>query len=85
MASIFPTTLTLAERNTNVNGTITSYFFIGASIGAMTIPWFVGTQFEQNGSQAVMIIIFGCLVLASIVYALLMRQIQKAEPAQVPS
>lgn len=85
MASIFPTTLTLAERNTNVNGTITSYFFIGASIGAMTIPWFVGSQFEQNGSQAVMIIIFGCLVLASIVYAMLVRQIQKADPAQVTS
>lgn len=85
MASIFPTTLTLAERNTNVSGAITSYFFIGASIGAMTIPWFVGSQFEQNGSQAVMIIIFGCLVLASMVYALLMRQIQKADSAQVTS
>ena len=85
MASIFPTTLTLAERNTNVSGAVTSYFFIGASIGAMTIPWFVGSQFELNGTQAVMIIIFGCLVLASIVYALLMRQIQNADPAQVPS
>jgi FHS family Na+ dependent glucose MFS transporter 1 len=85
MASIFPTTLTLAERNTNVSGSVTSYFFVGASIGAMTIPWFVGRQFAQNGPQAIMIIVFACLLLASIVYALLMRQINIAHPAQVTS
>jgi len=85
MASIFPTTLTLAERNTNVSGAVTSYFFVGASIGAMTIPWFMGRQFEQDGPQAIMMIVFGCLVLASIVYTLLMRQIQKAHPTQITS
>jgi MFS transporter, FHS family, Na+ dependent glucose transporter 1 len=82
MASIFPTTLTLAERNTNVSGSVTSYFFVGASLGGMTIPWLVGRQFEQSGSQAVMVIIFGCLILASAVYALLMRQIKVAHVAQ---
>ena len=85
MASIFPTTLTLAERNTNVSGSVTSYFFVGASLGGMTIPWLVGRQFEQNGSQAVMVIVFGCLVLASAVYGLLMRQIKVAHAAQAAS
>ena len=85
MASIFPTTLTLAERNTNVSGSVTSYFFVGASIGGMTIPWLVGRQFDQSGSQAVMVIIFGCLVLASVVYGLLMRQIKVAHAAQATS
>ena len=85
MASVFPTTLTLAERNTNVSGSVTSYFFVGASIGAMTIPWFVGRQFEQNGPQAIMIIIFACLVMTSVVYGLLMRQIQRVHPAQTTS
>lgn len=85
MASIFPTTLTMAERNTNVSGAVTSYFFVGASLGGMTIPWLVGRQFEQSGSQAVMVIIFGCLVVASAVYALLMRQIKVAHAAQAPS
>jgi MFS transporter, FHS family, Na+ dependent glucose transporter 1 len=82
MASIFPTTLTLAERNTNVSGAVTSYFFAGASLGGMTIPWLVGRQFAQSGPQAILLIIFGCLVLASFVYALLMRQILVAHPAQ---
>ena len=85
MPSIFPTTLTLAERNTNVSGAVTSYFFVGASIGGMTIPWFVGRQFEQSGPQAIMMIIFGCLLLASVVYGLLMRQILVAHPAQLKS
>lgn len=85
MSPIFPTTLTLAERNTNVSGSVTSYFFAGASLGGMTIPWLVGQQFEQSGSQAVMVIIFGCLLLASVVYALLMRQIKVAHIAQAQS
>lgn len=85
MASIFPTTLTLAERNTNVSGSVTSYFFVGASLGGMTIPWFIGRQFEQSGPQAVMTIIFVCLILAFAVYGLLMRQIRVAHPAQLDS
>lgn len=75
MASVFPTILTLAERNTNVSGAVTSYFFVGASIGAMTIPWLIGHQFEQNGAQDIIRITFGSLVLASLVYLVLMRQI----------
>ncbi|PIE81576.1 MAG: hypothetical protein CSA11_04370 [Chloroflexi bacterium] len=84
MASIFPTTLTLAERNTTVSGSVTSYFFIGASLGAMSLPWLFGRQLDQNGPQAIMVLVFACLVLEFIVYSLLMHQIQR-EKIQAPS
>lgn len=51
-ASLFPTTLILAERHLHVQGKTTSYFFMGASLGAMTIPWFIGQRFEAVGPQA---------------------------------
>ncbi len=75
MASVFPTTLSLAERHLHVSGKTTSYFFVGASLGGMTIPWFIGQRFEAVGPLATMTIIFICLVAATAVFGLLMRQI----------
>ncbi len=42
MASIFPTTLSLAESRLHITGQITSWFFVGASLGGMTVPWIIG-------------------------------------------
>ena len=46
IASIFPTIFTLAERRMTLTGTITSWFFVGASTGAMFFPWLMGQLFE---------------------------------------
>lgn len=75
MASVFPTTLSLAERHLHVSGKTTSYFFVGASLGGMSIPWIIGQLFEVVGPVATMRIIFLCLTAATAVFALLMRQI----------
>lgn len=79
MASVFPTTLSLAERHLHVSGKTTSYFFVGASLGGMSIPWFIGQQFEAVGPLATMIIIFICLVASLAVFGILMRQINARE------
>ena len=39
MASIFPTTLVLAERRMPLNGRVTGWFFVGAGAGGMGLPW----------------------------------------------
>jgi MFS transporter, FHS family, Na+ dependent glucose transporter 1 len=54
MASIFPTTLSLAERRMAITGNITGWFFVGASAGGMTIPWVVGQLFERIAPIVVM-------------------------------
>ncbi len=79
MASVFPTTLSLAERHLHVSGKTTSYFFVGASLGGMTIPWFIGQRFEAVGPLATMTIIFTCLVASLAVFGILMRLINARE------
>jgi len=58
MASVFPTTLNLAERRMTITGRVMGWFFVGASVGAMFLPWFVGQWFESVGPGVVMAIIF---------------------------
>jgi MFS transporter, FHS family, Na+ dependent glucose transporter 1 len=53
LASIFPTTLSLAERNMPITGQTTGLFFVGASVGAMTMPWLMGVLLEKISPQAI--------------------------------
>ncbi len=69
MASIFPTTLTLAERNMTVTGKVTGWFFVGAGAGGMVLPWVIGQLFERVGPTVMMIAIFSNVILAVAVFA----------------
>jgi FHS family Na+ dependent glucose MFS transporter 1 len=64
MASIFPTTISLAERRMTVTGQVTGWFFVGASAGGMVLPWLIGQFFEGVGPQVVMMVLWVDLALA---------------------
>jgi FHS family Na+ dependent glucose MFS transporter 1 len=68
MASIFPTTLSLAERRMAITGQTNSWFFVGASIGGMVLPWLIGQLFESMGPRITMVTIMIDLTLAVGVY-----------------
>ena len=53
LAAVFPTTLTLAARHMPVTGWVNSWFFAGASIGGMCLPWVVGQFFDSRGPRVV--------------------------------
>lgn len=72
MASIFPTTLSLAERHMPISGRVTGWFFAGASVGGMTLPWLIGQLFETIGPQVTMLAIMVALVAAVAVFIALM-------------
>lgn len=74
VASMFPTVMTLAERCLEVSGRITSRFVIGSALGGMLPPWLVGQLFETTGPKAVILTIFGFLVVQGLVFALLMKK-----------
>jgi FHS family Na+ dependent glucose MFS transporter 1 len=57
MASIFPTAISLAERRVPITGQVTGWFLVGASIGAMLLPWLIGQLFESVGPQITMLAI----------------------------
>jgi len=63
MASIFPVTISLAERRMAITGQTTSWFFVGVGLGSMLLPWLIGQLIEPIGPQITMIIILVTLVL----------------------
>jgi FHS family Na+ dependent glucose MFS transporter 1 len=78
MASIFPTTISLAESRLAITGQVTSWFFVGASLGGMSVPWLIGQLFESVGPQVAMLIIMADLVTAVGVFAAMMLSARRA-------
>ena len=78
MASIFPTTLSLAESRLHITGQMTSWFFVGSSLGGMTVPWIIGQLFEPVGPFATMMTITTALALMVGVFVAMMLAARKA-------
>jgi MFS transporter, FHS family, Na+ dependent glucose transporter 1 len=58
MASFFATLMSLAESKLHVSGEITGLFLVGAGLGGMFLPWFIGQTFTSIGPQIMPIVIF---------------------------
>ncbi|MCL6430556.1 MAG: MFS transporter, partial [Anaerolineae bacterium] len=69
IASLFPTSLSFAERSLTISGRVTGWFLMGASIGGMSLPWLIGQLFERMGPHITMVLIFADVVLAALVLA----------------
>lgn len=81
IASTFPTILTFAGRHMTITGAVTGWFFVGASLGGMILPWAIGQLFERIGPISVMIVIGGAVVMAFVVFALILMQIRRDKVA----
>ena len=64
MGSVFPTTLGLVEERIGTTGRRTSWFLVGASLGAMVFPWAVGQLFDTIGPIGLMFVVLGSLLAA---------------------
>jgi FHS family Na+ dependent glucose MFS transporter 1 len=62
MASIFPTMLSFSGRRMTITGQVTGWFFAGASLGGMSLPWLIGQFIESIGPQVMMIAILAALI-----------------------
>lgn len=74
MAAIFPTLISFAERRMLVTGQVAGWFLVGASMGAMTVPWLMGRAFDAFGPAAFQPILLIDLLLALLIFFLLMRR-----------
>jgi len=77
MASVFPTMLSFAARRMTTTGTVTAWFLVGSSIGAMLMPWIIGQLFVPVGPQVVMLVIGIDLLLALGVFTALTLRTSK--------
>lgn len=80
MASIFPTTLTLAERRMTITGRVTGWFIVGASAGSMLLPWLIGQLFESAGPRSTMCVVVAALALAVLVIVSILRSFRAKVP-----
>lgn len=64
IASIFPTMISMAERRLAITGRVTGWFFVGASLGGMSLPWLIGQLFESIGPRVTMSVILIDLLVA---------------------
>jgi FHS family Na+ dependent glucose MFS transporter 1 len=80
MASIFPVTISLAERRMTITGQITSMFFIGVGLGSMFLPWLIGQLIEPIGPQIAMIVILITLVLNFLVFLAMLGYSKRLMP-----
>ena len=63
IASVFPSTISLANKYMHMSGTITGLTFLGGNTGTLFIPWILGRVFESFGGKVVLIGILIDLVL----------------------
>jgi MFS transporter, FHS family, Na+ dependent glucose transporter 1 len=80
MATVFPTTLALAERHMTITGRVTGWLLVGASTGGMFLPWFIGQLFDVYGPYATMriMVVDFCLALGVLVLVIKARGSQAA-------
>lgn len=79
IASGFPTMLTFAGRHITITGTVTGWFFVGASLGGMILPWLIGQLFEPIGPTTVLLIIGSATALAALIFALILLNIRRTQ------
>jgi MFS transporter, FHS family, Na+ dependent glucose transporter 1 len=83
MSSIFPTTFSFAERRMTITGQVTGWFIVGASAGAMFLPWLIGQLFEKFGARVMMVIILIDLIATLLVFLLLILNSRRKENESV--
>lgn len=84
MASIFPTTITLAEQRMTITGQVTSLFFVGSSLGGMVLPWLIGQVFEPLGPTSMVMLVLVDLLVALVLYLMLIFRVHTA-PVENPA
>lgn len=68
LASTFPTMLTFAGRRMPLTGNVTRWFFVGAGVGGMFLPWLIGLLFETYNPRFMLIAVLIDLILAFTVF-----------------
>ncbi|MEM7124921.1 MAG: MFS transporter [Chloroflexota bacterium] len=71
IATIFPMMLAFAQNRIALAGRVTSWFFLGGSLGGMSIPWIVGQFFERLSPLIVLYAILICTIGSAVVFGIL--------------
>lgn len=79
LATIFPTSMSLAGRILPITGKETSFFAAGSSLGALIVPWLVGQYFESGGPHVLMLFLLIDIGLTLGAFGLLARKLNQRQ------
>lgn len=77
MGSIFPTTLTFSGDWIGATSKTTGWFLVGASLGAMSLPWAIGQLITMAGPGSFMAVILGAMLAALVFMLIIIRLARK--------
>ncbi len=69
IASLFPTTFSLAERSMAITGRLTGWLWAFGSAGGIVVPWLVGRSIDTVSPAAMMVMLWSGVGLAWLVFA----------------
>lgn len=73
IASMFASLLNLAQSRLQWSARISGWFFMGSSLGGMSVPWIIGQLFETWGSRATMLVLLADIGVSAVLFWLLWR------------
>jgi FHS family Na+ dependent glucose MFS transporter 1 len=86
VAPMFATVISLAEGRMPISGRATGWFFVGSSVGGMSIPWIIGQLFESLGTAWTFYVILADVFVGLVVLVIFNRHsLATSEPVAVSS
>jgi len=80
LGPLFPTAISLVARRMAITGAVVGWFFVGASLGSMSMPWIIGQLFEPVGPQAAIVVILVDTLLALGVFLIIKLGFPRHDP-----
>ncbi|MBN1230910.1 MAG: MFS transporter [Anaerolineales bacterium] len=84
MSSVFPTAISVAERLMPITGKITSLFYMGVSLGSMSLPWLMGKMFDWSSPLSAMYIVAASGVVAMFLLVIIRKNLER-KPELIPT
>ena len=78
IASLFASSINFAEEGIGITGRVASFLIVGAGVGSMFFPWFIGQIFESRGPRimpfSVLLMFIGAGVVLAALFILRVRR-----------
>jgi len=69
IASVFASCINYTQERMPVSSHVTAIFFIGASLGSMSLPWLIGQFFDSRGPGTMIWVVGGAIVGGLVLFA----------------
>lgn len=69
IASVFATCINYTQERMPVSSHVTAVFFIGASLGSMSLPWLIGQFFDRRGPETMIWVVGSAIVAGLVLFA----------------